>query len=180
MSWTIDFLLLHLTVLTFAVWLMAISSRTHLVTDMRLKYSIPQMLNSNNHTVAAAFIAALKGHGLLRRPRYIHRSLRRKFVYHQSGCSASEIPSFWTDVARLSRHQSNIALGVCKMGITARLHNAKLDCTGNNVISLFIEQDIKRGVDFSVLWPLQRCITSSMLKRELFNAQSLTNKSSFI
>ncbi len=44
----------------------------------------------------------------------------------------------------------------------------------------YIEQDIKRGVDCSVLQPLQRFITSPMLKIELFNAQSLTNKSSFI
>ncbi len=156
--------MLHLTFLTVCVWQMASSSRTHLVTGMRLNYSIPQLLNFNNHTVAPACIVAIKGLGLLRRPRYIHRSSRRKFVYHQPGCSASEIPSIWTDVARLSRHQSNIALGVGKMGITARLQNAKLDRTGKNVRSLYIEQDIKRGVDFSVLWPLQRFITSPMLK----------------
>ncbi len=182
MSWTIYFHLLHLTVLTVSIWLMAnvSSCQTHLVTGMRLKYSIPQLLNYNNHTVAPACIAAIKGLGLLRRPRYIHRSSRRKFVYHQSVCSASRIKSIWTDVAGLTRHQSNIALGVGKMGITARRQNPELDCMGNNVRSLFIEQDIKRGVDFNVLQPLQRCITSSMLKIELFNAQSLSNKSSLV
>ncbi len=56
----------------------------------------------------------------------------------------------------------------------------ELDCMGNKVRSLFIEQDIKHGVDFNVLQPLRRCITSSMLKMELFNAQSLSNKSSLV
>ncbi|KAF4105230.1 hypothetical protein G5714_014561 [Onychostoma macrolepis] len=105
---------------------MASSSRINLVTGVRLKYSIPQLLNLNNYTVAPACIAAIKGLGLLRRPRY---SSRRKFVYHHSGCSASEIPFIWTDVARLSQQYRNVS----KMAITARLHNAKLDRTDKSL-----------------------------------------------
>uniref|UniRef100_A0A8C1W0H1 Reverse transcriptase domain-containing protein n=2 Tax=Cyprinus carpio TaxID=7962 RepID=A0A8C1W0H1_CYPCA len=43
-----------------------------------------------------------------------------------------------------------------------------------------MEMDRKRGVDHSLLRPIQRFTTSSNFKIELFNAQSLTNKSGFI
>ncbi|XP_016150225.1 uncharacterized protein [Sinocyclocheilus grahami] len=51
---------------------------------MKLKYSIPQLLTLNNRTIPTC-IAVVKELGLLRRPRYIHRSSRRN--YQEKACS---------------------------------------------------------------------------------------------
>jgi len=128
-----------------------------------LKYSIPQLLKHNNCIIPTC-ISAVKLLGLLRRPRYIHRSSHRKFVYSQPGHS---VPSIWSaeyTVAPLPRHQNTVALGTSSTGNTAR--------------SLHTKQDKKRGVDFSL--QVQRSTTSSNIKIELLNAQSLANKASLI
>lgn len=161
------------------VWLMASPRQTLLAAGMKLKYSIPQLLTFNNHSIPMA-IATIKELGLKRRPRYIHRSFRRKFVYHQPDLLASYIPSFWTTVAHLPRHQSSVALCANNAGSTARSLHAHPSGTGNIARSLNSKQIVKRGVDTSVLRPLQRSTTASTLKIELFNTQSLTNKASFI
>ncbi len=146
---------------------------------MKLKYSSPQLLTLNNRTIPTC-IAAVKELGLLRRPRYIHKSSHQKFVYHRRGCFVSAIPSIWTTVARLLRHQSSVVLDVSNTGNTARSVHTKRDCMWNIARSLHIKQDRKCGVNFSLLWPPQRFTSPLTLKIELFNTQPLTNKSSFI
>lgn len=147
------------TVFNLCLWLTASSRREPAATGMMSKYSIPQLLSLNNYTTPTC-ISAIKPLGILRRPHYIHRGSRRKFVYNQPCPPVSSIPSIWTTVAHLPRHHSADALGVNSTGHT--------------------ELCGKRGVDSSLLLTLQKPSISSTVKIELFNAQSLTNKSAFI
>ncbi|MED6260338.1 hypothetical protein ATANTOWER_013856 [Ataeniobius toweri] len=49
---------------------------------MMLKYTASQLLSLNGH-VAPPSIATIRQSGILHRPRYIHRCLKKKFVYAQ-------------------------------------------------------------------------------------------------
>lgn len=134
-------------------------------TGMTLKYSITQLLELRHYSTPTC-ISALKQLGILRRSCFIHRSSRRKFVYSQS---ADSIPSLWSaerTVALFSRHHNTAAYGT----------NSS---SGNTARPLHTKRDRKRGVDFSLLLPLHSTVSSS-LKIELFNTQSLTNKSCLI
>ncbi|XP_075933638.1 uncharacterized protein LOC142933414 [Anarhichas minor] len=62
---------------------------------MVLQYSTSQLLQLNNFS-APPFISAIKTLGLLRRPRYIHRASRRKFVYSSPDRSTLSVPSLWS------------------------------------------------------------------------------------
>ncbi|KAI9525250.1 hypothetical protein NQZ68_009930 [Dissostichus eleginoides] len=57
-----------------------------------LKYSISQLLSLNNSSTPSS-ISVIRHLGLPRRPRYIHRSTRRSFVYFQHGQSIASICS---------------------------------------------------------------------------------------
>ncbi|KAK5894035.1 hypothetical protein CesoFtcFv8_010766 [Champsocephalus esox] len=57
-----------------------------------LKYSISQLLSFTNSSTPSS-ISVIRHLGLLRRPRYIHRSTRRSFVYFQHGQSIASICS---------------------------------------------------------------------------------------
>uniref|UniRef100_UPI00358FB352 uncharacterized protein n=1 Tax=Myxine glutinosa TaxID=7769 RepID=UPI00358FB352 len=63
-----------------------------LLPGMALRYSAARLLLLNTHSTPSC-ISAIKYHGLLRRPRYIHRGSGRKFVYLQTGHS---IPVLWS------------------------------------------------------------------------------------
>ena len=152
------------------LWLAASVARQRLPLDsMTLTYSAAQLLRIKS-TISLGYKIplAIKELGLLCRPRYIHRSCRKKFVYNRRHEPC--IPSIWTPVAHLTRHQSAAISGCspCRSlaGNTGRLSHTK--------------QDTKRGVDYSILRPLQRHTTSTNVKVELLNTQSLNNKSSFI
>lgn len=145
-------------------WLTA-NNRLLSTTGMMLNYSVTQLMKLNNYTTPSC-ISVIKQFGLLRRSRYIHRSCRRKFVFSRS---AHTIPSLWSDVrivASQTRHQSAVAL--------------RTSSTGVSMTTLLTERDRKRGVDFSLLRPIQRLTAPSNIKIELLNAQSLTNKSCLI
>ena len=73
---------------------------------------------------------------LLCRFRYAHRSTCRNFVYHQQ--SEQCLPSIWTLVAQPTRHRSTV---------TTR--------------PLYSKQEGNRGVDPSLLRPLQRHFTTT-------------------
>lgn len=137
--WTVGFLLTYCYPLQHRL-IVALLLQVFLAIGMKLKYSLPQLLTLNNRTIPTC-TAVVKKRGLLWRPRYIHRSSRHKFVYHQHDCSASEIPSIWTTVAHLPCHQNSVALDVSNTG------------------SLHSRQDRKCGVNSSILRPLQRFIT---------------------
>lgn len=73
--------------------------------SMTLRYSISELLRLKSTTsIPGHIISNIKESGLLRRPRYVHRSSRRKFVY-----SGNSIPSLWTNrhPAPARRHQNN-------------------------------------------------------------------------
>ncbi|KAL7831043.1 hypothetical protein SRHO_G00305450 [Serrasalmus rhombeus] len=135
---------------------------------MAINYTAVQLLKLNTHSTPSC-ISTIKQLGLLRRPRYIHRSCGRKFKLLQS---SQAIPSLWSTlraVARPTRHQNATALRTSSVGVS--------------MTTAVTEQTGKRGVDFSVLRPLrppQRHISPSTIKVELFNVQSLTNKSCLI
>lgn len=126
-----------------------------------LIYSDLQLLKYNNYSTPVC-ISAIKQSGLLRRPRYIHRGSRRKFVY-----TRSSITSIWSaerNVARLLRHQSAVTAWSSVLGNTAR----------------HTEWVRKPGADHSLLRPVQKIANSPHIKIELLNTQSLTGKASFI
>ncbi|XP_075957467.1 interferon-inducible GTPase 5-like [Anarhichas minor] len=73
---------------------------------MVLQYSTSQLLQLNNFS-APPFISAIKTLGLLRRPRYIHRASRRKFVYSWPDRSTLSIPSLWSAERTATTHHHN-------------------------------------------------------------------------
>ncbi|XP_061133329.1 uncharacterized protein LOC133153215 [Syngnathus typhle] len=78
--------------------------------SMLLKYSALQLLKLNNHTTIPPDITAtIKTHGQFRRPRYIHRSSRRKFIYSRTEQHC--IPSLWSrnrsTPSDVTRHHNN-------------------------------------------------------------------------
>ncbi|KAM3583200.1 uncharacterized protein V6R79_009203 [Siganus canaliculatus] len=123
-----------------------------------LKYSFQQLLSHNNRNTPPC-IAVIKQLGILRRPRYIHRSSRRQFVYTNSH-SINSICS----VALPARHQSSVPAAL-RNSTAARAQHW---------------QPGKRGVDFSLLRPVPRFTPSSSVKIELLNIRALTEKSTFI
>ncbi|KAK5923337.1 hypothetical protein CgunFtcFv8_000317 [Champsocephalus gunnari] len=70
-----------------------------------LKYSISQLLSFTNSSTPSS-ISVIRHLGLLRRPRYIHRSTRRSCVYFQHGQSIASICSTQRTVAHLTHHQN--------------------------------------------------------------------------
>lgn len=130
-----------------------------LSTGMILNYSVTQLKEFNNYATPSC-ISVIKQLGLLHRLHYIHRSSSRKFVFSRSPWSGAR------PVAPPTRHQS---------AATRRTSNA-----GVSMTMLRADRDGKRGVDFSLLRPIQRHTAPSTIKIELFNAQSITNKSCLI
>ena len=130
-----------------------------------LSYTVNQLMNLNSFS-APPCTAVIKQLGLLRRPHYIHRSSRRKFVCLQT---SPTIPALWSatrTVAPRMRHQSAVSYWISSLDVSMT--------TPPSVLHR------KRGVDSSLLRPVQRLDASSSSKIELFNAQSLTNKSCLI
>ncbi|KAL6491482.1 hypothetical protein MHYP_G00018270 [Metynnis hypsauchen] len=124
---------------------------------MMLNYSVSQLMKFNNFTTPSC-ISVIKQLILLRRPRYIHRSSRRKLVYSNSG---NAIPSIWSAVRTVtpqSRHQNAAATHTSNAGVP--------------VATLHTERDGKRGVDFSVLHLIRRPSAPSNIKIYLQKAHS--------
>ncbi|KAG1926087.1 hypothetical protein F2P79_025107, partial [Pimephales promelas] len=69
-----------------------------------LNYSAIQLKEFNIYTTPSCK-SVIKQLGLLRRPRYIHRSCRRKFVFSQSDRNISSLLSRVRTVASQTRHQ---------------------------------------------------------------------------
>ncbi|KAI9532833.1 hypothetical protein NQZ68_028532 [Dissostichus eleginoides] len=89
-----------------------------------LKYSISQLLSLSNSSTPSS-ISVIRHLGLLRRPRYIHRSARRSFVYFQHGKSIASICSTQRTVAHLTRHQTatpNAPLTLSPAPLHSQLH----------------------------------------------------------
>ena len=152
---------------------------------MAFSYSISQLRRLRPAVTLGLDVPIIKELGLLRRNRYIHRGSGRNFVFHnQPSCSATNIPSLWTPVARLMRHQNAVAPVTINTGNTAR---SLRPSRGNTARFPHIRQDrfpgmesSLRGVDFNVLRPVQRFTPQSLLKFELFNTQSINNKGTLI
>ncbi|XP_051778115.1 uncharacterized protein LOC127526531 [Erpetoichthys calabaricus] len=159
---------------------------------MAFSYSSSQLRRLNPATTPEINIPIIKELGLLRCPRYTHRGSGRKFIfYNQPKCSATNIPSFWSPVARLTRHQSTGTPTTINSGSIARSLHSSMGNTRaierNTVrssypqLDLFCGVDSKlRGVDFNVLRPVQRFTPQSLVKFELFNSQSISNKATLI
>lgn len=154
--------------LTAMLWTIFHSSRPNLsATGMKLKYSISQLLNLNNCTIPTC-VAAIKERGLLSRPRYIHRSSRGRFIYHQPGHSASAIPSIWTTDARLPRHQgsntSSVLWPLKRFAISSTL-KIELFYTQSliNKSSFIQDHIIDKGLDLM-------CITETWHQPEVYSA----------
>ncbi|XP_073710666.1 uncharacterized protein [Misgurnus anguillicaudatus] len=157
---------------------------------MAFRYSSSQLRRLRSFVTTPGFnITIIKELGLLRRPRYIHRGSGRNFILHnQASCSATNIPSLWSSVACLSRHQSAAAPVTFNTGNIARpLHSSmgsphfRLDTVYGVDSSLHgVDFKVLRGVDFNVLRPVQRFTPQSLIKFELFNTQSINNKSTLI
>ncbi|CAM4487196.1 unnamed protein product [Leuciscus chuanchicus] len=71
---------------------------------MAFSYSSSQLHKLNSAFTPGLNIPIINKLRILRRSRYAHRSTRRCFVYHQQPEQC--IPSIWTPVAQLTRHQS--------------------------------------------------------------------------
>ncbi|KAK2897110.1 hypothetical protein Q8A73_013490 [Channa argus] len=131
-----------------------------------LQYSPSQLLELNNHGLPSD-IGAIEQLGLLCRSRYAHRGSGRGFVYTGTG---SAIPSLWSEsrsVTTRLRHPNTV---------TMETENAPKPRTrGNGIPGVDFWNP---GVDYRVLRPLIN-ITSNT-KLELFNVQSLSNKSCLI
>lgn len=140
-----------------------------------LRY-LPNKLLELNTCFAPSNIFALKQLGILRRPRYVHRGSWRRFVYPQSIPEGS-IPSLWTAAGGVRqrrhrmRHPSSHGPG---------LKNYNRPHPGPLLEEPLTARPGKRGVDHTVLRSLVKWTPSSVIKMELLNCQSLTNKSSFI
>lgn len=140
-----------------------------------LRY-LPNQLLELNTRLAPSNIFALKQLGILRQPRYVHRGSRRRFVYSESRTENS-IPSLWTAASgahqrrHRMRHQSAHVSG---------LKNYNRPHPGPLLEEPRTARPGKRGVDHTVLRSLVKWTPSSMIKMELLNCQSLTNKASFI
>jgi len=142
--------------------------------SMAFCYSISQLRRLKPAITPGLNIPIINELGLLRRPRYIHRDSGRKLIFQpQPSCSATNIPSLWSLIARLKRHQIAVAPSAMNSGNTARSRRIGLDGIHGGDSSL-------RGVDFSVLRPIQRFIPHSWVKIELFNTQSMSNKPTLI
>ena len=152
---------------------------------MAFSYSISQLRRLRPAVDPGFAVPIIKELGLLRRPRYIHRGSGRDFIFHnQPSCSATNIPCLWSPVARLMRHQNAVAPATINTGNTARsLRSSR----GNTARFPHTRLDTVHGmdyspcgVDFNVLRPVQRFTPQSLLKFELFNTQSINNKSTLI
>ena len=152
---------------------------------MAFSYSISQFFRLRPAVTLGLDVPIIKELGLLRRNRYIHKGSGRNFVFHnQPSCSATNIPSLWSPVARLMCHQNAVAPVTINTGNTAR---SLRPSRGNTARFPHIQQDrfpgmesSLRGVDFNVLRPVQRFTPQSLLKFELFNTQSINNKGTLI
>ena len=127
-----------------------------------LKHSALQLLSLNNSTTPTC-IAAIRKHRLLRRPRNVHRSARKKFVYSQH-CPAT-VASIWSPADRVTLwrcHQNAGVVGTCSESSTRRYG--------------------KPGVDHTVLRSLQRHSPPALspVTMELLNTQALNKKSLLI
>ncbi|KAG2466474.1 COR2A protein, partial [Polypterus senegalus] len=128
---------------------------------MALSYSSSQLRRLNPATTPEINISIIKELGLLRRPRYTHRGSGRKFIFHNlPKCSAPNIPSFWSPVARLTRHQSTVIPATINSESSVRsLHSSmgNIRAIERNTarfshprLDLFCGVDSKlRGVDFN-------------------------------
>ena len=147
-------------------------------------YTSSQLHRLNPATSPGHSIPVFRELGILCRPRYIHRGLRKFSFHNQKSCSDTNIPSLWSSVARLSRHQSTVALATTNIGNIAGSLQSSM---GNTTRSPYSQLDgfhgmdsSLRGVDFNVLRPVQRFTPQSLVKFKLFNTQSINNKSTLI
>ena len=148
------------------LWLTA-NNRRGAQTPGKMNFSAAQLMKLNNHNTPAC-LSVIKELCLLRRPRYIHRSSRRKFVFSRSD---DAIPTVWSavrPVASLPRHQSAVTTWISSSDTGVAATAPRMDTVS------------KRGVNLSLLKRVQRFTTSSNIQIELFNVQSLTNKSCLI
>ncbi|XP_055022551.1 uncharacterized protein LOC129412584 [Boleophthalmus pectinirostris] len=149
------------------------------------RYSISQLRRLRPAAPPGPLSSILNKLGLLRRPRYIHRGSGRKFIFHlQTTGSATNIPSLWSHVARLTRHQSTVVSADIKTGNTARSRHSSASNTARSSLTRLDRRrgadSSLRGVDFKVLRSVQRFTPQALVKFELFNVQSINNKSSLI
>lgn len=148
---------------------------------MVLSYSSSQIRRFNFATTPGFNIPIIKELGLLRRPRYIHRGSSRKFIFHnQPSCSATNIPSLWSSVACLTRHQSTVTPATINTGNIARPLHSSMGSLHFRLDTFRGVDSSLRGVDFNVLQPVQRFTPQTLVKFELFNTQSINNKSILI
>ena len=124
-------------------------------TTTMLSYTVNQLMNLNSFFTPPC-TAVIKQRGLLRRPRYIHRSSRRKFVCSQT---SPTIPALWSatrTVAPRIRHQSAVSYWIGSLDVSMATPLSELNG--------------KRGVDSSLLRPVQRLAASSSSKILLLNS----------
>ncbi|CAM4639172.1 unnamed protein product [Leuciscus chuanchicus] len=139
-------------------WTAANCSMTATLPPTMLRY-LPNQILELNTRLAPSNIFALKQLGILRRPRYVHRGSRRRFVYSES-ISESSIPSLCTAASgahqrrHRMRHQSAHGLG---------LKNHNRPHQGPLLEEPRTARPGKRGVDHSVLRSLSgfRCAHST-------------------
>ncbi|KAJ8004376.1 hypothetical protein DPEC_G00158550 [Dallia pectoralis] len=81
-----------------------------------LTYSVSQLKKFNNSTTPP-WISVIKGLGLIRRPRYIHRSYGRKFVFARSDHNISPLWSVVRTVASQTRHQDPASSKTSNAGV---------------------------------------------------------------
>ena len=87
--------------------------------SMAFCYSISQLRRLKPAITPGLNIPIINELGLLRRPRYIHRDSGRKLIFQpQPSCSATNIPSLWSLIARLKRHQIAVAPSAMNSGNT--------------------------------------------------------------
>ena len=131
-----------------------------------LSYSVNQLMNLINSFFTLPCTAVIKQLALLRRPRYIHTSSRRKFACSQT---SPTIPALWSAMQTVTPripHQSAVSH-----------QTTSLDVSMATPLS---ELNRKRRAFSSLLQPVQRLVASSSSKVELLNAQSIANKSCLI
>ena len=126
-----------------------------------LSYSVNQLMNLNSFSTLPC-TAVIKQLALLRRPRCIHTSSRRKFACSQT---SPTIPALWSAMPTVTPripHQSAVSRQTTSLDVSMATPLSELNG--------------KRGVFSSLLQPVQRLVASSSSKVELL----IANKSCLI
>ncbi|GAA6092400.1 uncharacterized protein LOC113112090 [Tachysurus ichikawai] len=88
-------------------------------THMEIEYRPRELMALNGHwRLDPAMYDHCRLSGILRRPRYLHRSSRRRYVLHQS--SSSAIPSIWSSsrAMKQSAHSHNRHCSLVNINMT--------------------------------------------------------------